>query len=175
MQDMKKSFSERLKEARGKAGLTQIELAEKVGSKQNTISMYEKGTQTPSLQLAYQIADELNVSLDWLCGFNPDSSNISCYQWLIYLDDLLNNPPEIQGEKTISLDDSFNNAVAIILTGEEMAEFFQKYKGIQTIRAMDIDLYKAARKKLFEKYGKLFEQGFKKTAMGIPVINPPIA
>lgn len=176
MKDLKKEFAKNLKDARAKAGLTQLELAKLVGSKQNTISMYEsdKGTQTPSLQLAYQIANALNVSIDWLCGIDPES-NISSYQWLIYLDELVNNPPENQNRKTICLDDGLNNGVALMFLSDEMKEFFRQYKALQELRnTLDNEVYTAARKALFEKNKKLFESGYKETVMGVTIAHPPV-
>ncbi len=176
MEDMKKTFAKRLKDARKEKGVSQKELAEKCGSKQNTISTYEneKSGETPSLQLACLIADALGVPIGWLCGYDEDSRNITGYQWLVYLDDLLNNPPAIQNKSLISLDDSLNNTVALMFSNDEMMAFFQKYKAIQEFREIDIDLYKAARKKLFEKYGFLFQAGYQMTMTGTPVCHPPI-
>lgn len=63
-----KVFSERLKELRLKKGLTQTELGEKVGVKQNTFTNWEKGRREPSSENLIKLADLLEVSLDWLFG-----------------------------------------------------------------------------------------------------------
>lgn len=63
-----KVFSERLKELRLKKGLTQTELGEKVGVKQNTFTNWEKGKREPSFENLIKLADLLEVSLDWLFG-----------------------------------------------------------------------------------------------------------
>lgn len=68
-------FAQNLKEAREKAGLKQNELAEKVGITPTTISAYEKSKIKPSLENAAAIAEELKVSLDWLCGISADEQN----------------------------------------------------------------------------------------------------
>ncbi|MCH5204289.1 MAG: helix-turn-helix transcriptional regulator [Oscillospiraceae bacterium] len=64
------SFSERLKSARSKKHLSQAELAKAIGVSAATISSYEtpNGTKIPALDKAAALADELEVSLDWLCG-----------------------------------------------------------------------------------------------------------
>ncbi|HHQ3752213.1 MAG: helix-turn-helix transcriptional regulator [Staphylococcus epidermidis] len=61
-------FTERLKELRLKKGLTQTELGEKVGVKQNTFTNWEKGKREPSFENLIKLADLLEVSLDWLFG-----------------------------------------------------------------------------------------------------------
>lgn len=61
-------FTERLKELRLKKGLTQTELGEKVGVKQNTFTNWEKGNREPSFENLIKLADLLEVSLDWLFG-----------------------------------------------------------------------------------------------------------
>ena len=61
-------FTERLKELRLKKGLTQTELGEKVGVKQNTFTNWEKGKREPSFENLIKLADLLEVTLDWLFG-----------------------------------------------------------------------------------------------------------
>lgn len=63
-----KVFSERLKELRLKKGLTQTELGEKVGVKQNTFTNWENGKRELSFENLIKLADLLEVSLDWLFG-----------------------------------------------------------------------------------------------------------
>lgn len=44
--------------------MSQIELAEKSGIKQSTISQYECGSRKPSIKNAKRLADALGISLD---------------------------------------------------------------------------------------------------------------
>lgn len=71
MADMR-IFAERLKEARKRKDLTQRQLADKIQTTTATISAYESTNRqkgkNPSLENAQNLAKELNVSLDWLCG-----------------------------------------------------------------------------------------------------------
>lgn len=53
---------------RTKLGLTQRQLALKVGVDQRTISHIEKGIRKPSLALTVRLARELGVSTDVLLG-----------------------------------------------------------------------------------------------------------
>jgi transcriptional regulator with XRE-family HTH domain len=52
--------------ARTNKGLTMVELAEKVGVTQPMISRFEKGTKKPGVELLRDIADVLEVSIDYL-------------------------------------------------------------------------------------------------------------
>lgn len=68
-------FAQRLKAQREKLGLTQAQLAEKIGVTSQTISAYEKNSagekgKTPTLDKVVALAQTLNVSLDYLCGLD---------------------------------------------------------------------------------------------------------
>lgn len=57
-----------LKEFREKKGLSQTELANRVGLKQTTISQYENGSRRPNLSMAKKMAEALGMSLyDFAC------------------------------------------------------------------------------------------------------------
>ena len=58
----------RLKEAREKAGKSQLETALHLGTSQMQISKYETGKQDPTLQRACELADFYECSLDYLAG-----------------------------------------------------------------------------------------------------------
>ena len=55
------SFSMRLKQARESAGLTQLELAKKLGVTKSAIGNYENGVSSPKEAVLLQIFDVLNV------------------------------------------------------------------------------------------------------------------
>lgn len=57
-------FGERLKAIRIAAGLTQEQLAERVGMKPTNITRLEKGGRTPGWDTVLKLAEALNVSLD---------------------------------------------------------------------------------------------------------------
>ncbi len=60
-------LSDRIKQLRTEAGLSQAELAKLVGgSDARQISRYENGRITPSLDATIRIAQALNISLDYL-------------------------------------------------------------------------------------------------------------
>lgn len=55
---------EKLKEVRKKAGLTQVELAEKVGCSQVCVARWENGTHEPTLRMAKALAEALKCKID---------------------------------------------------------------------------------------------------------------
>lgn len=68
-------FSIRIKELREKMGMTQKEFSEHIGIRQQTLSGYERGVMKPPLDVAKNIAEKCNISLDWLCGL-PEKENL---------------------------------------------------------------------------------------------------
>ena len=67
-EEKKKLFSARLKELRLQHGISQEELAEQIGIKQNSYSDWENGKCKPSYEKLEKIADFFEISLDWLFG-----------------------------------------------------------------------------------------------------------
>lgn len=63
-----KIFGKRLREVRKSKKLTQQEIAELLGVKQNTYSDWENGKTEPSFENLIKLADLLEVTLDWLFG-----------------------------------------------------------------------------------------------------------
>lgn len=63
---MAERLANRLKEKRARLGLTQAELAEKVGVTRKTVNTVENGVFTPSATLAIKLALALNVSVEQL-------------------------------------------------------------------------------------------------------------
>lgn len=61
-----KPFGNLVSEARKKAGLTQLELAIKVGVSRVSIASYEAGMNVPSLETAIKIRDEIGIDLNMM-------------------------------------------------------------------------------------------------------------
>ena len=57
-------MTNRIKELRAREGLTQMDLARKVGVRRETIVFLEKGKYNPSLQLAYDIARVFGMKIE---------------------------------------------------------------------------------------------------------------
>lgn len=61
-------FAERLRMLRQQRGLSQQELAKKLGISGSAISMYERGERTPDFELLDLICDFFNVDTDYILG-----------------------------------------------------------------------------------------------------------
>ena len=61
-------FSEKLSQLRRQAGLTQAEMARRLGISKSAVSMYECGNREPELELLQAMADLFGVGVDALLG-----------------------------------------------------------------------------------------------------------
>ncbi|WP_175057838.1 helix-turn-helix domain-containing protein [Streptococcus salivarius] len=68
-------FSERLKDLRKQAGLTQVDVAEKLGISQPAYASWERGVKKPTQENLVKIAQILNVSVDYLVGNSEKKSD----------------------------------------------------------------------------------------------------
>ena len=68
-------FSERLKTLRKEAGLTQVDVAEKLGISQPAYASWERGVKKPTQDNLVKIAQVLNVSVDYLVGNSEEKSD----------------------------------------------------------------------------------------------------
>ena len=66
-------FKDNLKELGKKKGLSQVELAEKLGFSKSLIGLYETGDRKPSFEALEAIADFFNISTDYLMGKDDKS------------------------------------------------------------------------------------------------------
>ena len=73
--DMQEIFVKRLIELMENANMTQIELAQKIGTTNVTISRYLSGERSPRIEILTQIARVFNVSIDYLLGLPISKSN----------------------------------------------------------------------------------------------------
>jgi transcriptional regulator with XRE-family HTH domain len=65
------AFGERLARLRAERGITQGQLAERIGSSQRAISAYETVAEYPPTAVVVEIAKALKVSADELLGLKP--------------------------------------------------------------------------------------------------------
>lgn len=72
---MQETFIKRLMELMENENMTQIELAQKIGTTNVTISRYISGERCPRIEIVAQIAKVFNVSIDYLLGLPTSKSN----------------------------------------------------------------------------------------------------
>ena len=68
-------FSERLKKLRKDTGLTQVDVASKLGISQQAYASWERGVKKPTQDNLVKIAQILNVSVDYLVGNSEEKSD----------------------------------------------------------------------------------------------------
>lgn len=66
------TLREKLIVSRNKAGLSQMELAERLGVSRQAVSRWESGDTTPTMDKLKSLAKIYGVSLDWLCSDTAD-------------------------------------------------------------------------------------------------------
>ena len=69
-------FCERLYNIRKLRGITQAELAQRIGVSNSTVGMYEQGRREPCLSMLKKICEVMDVTSDYLIGVvqEPESS-----------------------------------------------------------------------------------------------------
>ena len=72
-------FYENLKLAREQKGLSQKDVAEKIGVAKSTYSLYESGNREPNLQTIKKIANVLDVSADELLGIDTEPVTLAAH------------------------------------------------------------------------------------------------
>ena len=69
--ERRKQFGARLRKMRQLLGLTQAELAEKIGMSKQAITLYETGRREASYKNLVALSRALNVTTDWLLDAPP--------------------------------------------------------------------------------------------------------
>ena len=64
----------KIKELRQAAGMTQVELAERVKVNQTAVSQWERGSALPSCDKLPELADALSCTIDALFGREPNTA-----------------------------------------------------------------------------------------------------
>ena len=67
----------RIKELRMQAGLTQLDLATKIGLNQTAVGKYERGQLEPSLETLKKLSSIFECSIDYIIGYSDDFGAIS--------------------------------------------------------------------------------------------------
>lgn len=69
------SIGERIKQARVKAGLTQVDLAAAIGMDPSSVSHWERDVSSPQSESLAAVARALGVTVDSLCADGPAGSS----------------------------------------------------------------------------------------------------
>lgn len=69
-------FNKRLAKLRHSKGLTQMELAKKMGMARTTYSGYESGSREPDFKTLSKLADFFEVDIDWLLTGEEENKDV---------------------------------------------------------------------------------------------------
>lgn len=179
-------FGENVKKCREAHQMTQSQLAKKVNITPQSISAYEKGEKSPSIEIAAQLAIALDVSLDDLCGIQAMPSKRQKEkdaEWVYGLLNLLVNPPTIrvicneagdtEEDYLMRLHFHRSNYVSIDFNGDEAVEFLSKVgKSIGICDDLPDDILEAYMNTLANKYASLFMPGKENKGAAKPSYDP---
>lgn len=65
-------FGDKLRALRTEKGLTQQQLADKIGLVKASISAYEQGIKYPSIEILIKLCNQFNISADYLLGLSDN-------------------------------------------------------------------------------------------------------
>lgn len=127
----KEVLSKRIKELRQKKDLTQRQLAKMANTTPTSVSAYEKGQKTPSIEVLCNIANALETSVDWLCG-NKITKPICTYADVIksLLSALSNIEFTIDGTFDMNTDIKWSY---INICNDVLFDFFVGYRKMKAI------------------------------------------
>lgn len=63
-------FCQILKQLRAERGMSQQEVADRLGLNKQAVSQYERGVRKPNFEIAEKLADIFNVDLNYLLGYS---------------------------------------------------------------------------------------------------------
>ncbi len=96
-------FYERIKELRLSHKMSQVELGHRLSTSKQTVSNWESGYATPTLDMFQKICETFSVSADYLLGIEPqnflDVSGLTMEQ-IAHLQQIVNDLKAIRPENT---------------------------------------------------------------------------
>ena len=131
-------FAQRVAELRKERGETQAEFSQRTGVRQQTISGYENGKVSPTLDAVIQIAKACDVSVDWLCGLSDTKRN-KFTEYADVIMSLVNIGEAIKGKlylvmeevEKFGYDDSWvEEEIALRIEDEEIQKFLKSWNDI---------------------------------------------
>ena len=153
----------RIKNLRQSLGMTQREFAQKAGCTAATLSAYENGSKSPSLEIVKGIAETFGISNDWLCGLsereNGTNAPVTYSDVIFMLSEIDKSLGICIQEKTSYTDyNGFKTSGnGIIIQDYEMDRFLSdwaKYKRMYSANTIDHDIYTACMSKLYRESNK---------------------
>ena len=123
---MKINFSKNLRKFRKEQGLSQKELAERIGVPFQTINRYENTNMLPNIANIMSIAKVLKVSIDELVGYQAEPINLIKY-WKNILDPLFTIIFDEDNDK-ILINESITGQTIYTFSYDEFIKLTEKAK-----------------------------------------------
>lgn len=128
-------FAVRIKELRTSLNMTQRDFAGFIGCTAATLSAYENGAKSPSLEIVKTIAQKCNVSIDWLCGLCDQKERSGTYTTykdiVLTLFDLDDSVEIILEEKKIS---DYCTLTGIFFDDSILKSFLEEWRDATNVR-----------------------------------------
>lgn len=134
----------RIKELRASMKMTQKEFSTFVGCTAATLSAYENGSKSPSLEIIKGIAEKCHISIDWLCGLSDKQTNDDSIKTYADVIRLILKLLENKNLKTRIFTFPFENGAFWGFENSVLHKFFIDWEKIKTIydqKVIDIDMY----------------------------------
>lgn len=158
-------FAMRIKELRTSLNMTQRDFAGFIGCTAATLSAYENGAKSPSLEIVKSIAQKCNVSIDWLCGLSEktnDEDNIKTYADLIRILlkiqtlDLVPTKFDLRAEEVYnSFTNKYDLKAGVLIEDEKIYRIIQDIQKMQNVlndNTINQDIYNTWLDGFLEKY-----------------------
>lgn len=155
-------ISARLKELRTDLSLTQKEFAQKINASTVSISSYEIGAKTPSLDMLIKISNTYNVSLNWLCGLTERKSLNKVFTTYIDIIDMFFDIMNIaklnvylSQTDILDVDNMLATVWGISFTDKHLNEFLKDWNKMRELYwagTIDEEVYSLWREKTISKY-----------------------
>lgn len=151
----------RIKELRNSMKMTQKDFSAFVGCTAATLSAYENGSKSPSLEIIKGIAEKCNVSIDWLCGLSDKKRNTDSVETYSELYDCLLSIGEKTNLRfeTVSYIGGYDEPItmhtqAIWFDNIQICNFMEEWQKMKTLHddgSIDDDVYNLWMEKVLTK------------------------
>ena len=115
-------FGKKLKILRKKIGITQANLAKKLGISPSAVGMYEQGRREPDSAMLIKIADLFDVSVDYLIDFKKNKKYFKNVDEIAdRIEYILRNKEYLKNNKTAISNETLNSIVQAVKEGFRQA------------------------------------------------------
>lgn len=115
-------FGKKLKILRKKSGITQANLAKKLGISPSAVGMYEQGRREPESKMLVKIAEFFNVSVDYLVDSRKRKKYFKNVDEIAdEIEFILRNKEYLNNSKNLISDETLNSIVEAVREGIQKA------------------------------------------------------